>query len=152
MSKVSETAPLIVACETEGLVVYSSTQPSSYLASPVTSNVVTGLASDSLLMTCRELILSHNGSVMKVRALLDSASPTSFISEQLNYLLEFPRTGQNVQISGVAGLSHGTPFHSVVQFAISSVQLPTDKSQVSAIVVPRVTCELPVKPVIPKLS
>ena len=63
-----------------------------------------------------------------------------------------PHTRRNVRISGVAGLSHGTLSHSVVQFAISPVQSPTDKSQVSAIVIPRVTCDLPVKPVTPKLS
>ena len=130
----------------------SSTQPLSYPVSPVTSNVATGLATDSLLMTCRVLIHSPNGSVMKVRALLDSASSTSFISERLTHLLEFPCTRRNVQISGIAGLSYGTPSQTVVQFAISPVQSTTDKSQVSAIVVPRVTCDLPVKPVTPKFS
>ena len=130
----------------------SSTQPSSYPISPVISNVATGLSSDSLLMTCRVLIHSPNGSVMKVRALLNSASSASFISEQLTHRLEFPRTRRNVRISGVAGLSHGTPSHSVVQFAISPVQLPTYKTQVSAIVISCVTCDLPVKPVTPKRS
>ena len=89
---------------------------------------------------------------MKVRALLDSASSASFISERLTHLLEFPRTRQNVRISGVAGLSHGVPSHSIVQFAISPLQSPADKSQVLAIVVPRVTCDLPVNPVTPQLS
>ena len=65
---------------------------------------------------------------------------------------QFPRTHQNLQISGVAGLSHATPSHSIVQFAISPVSSPADKSRVSAIVVPRVTCDLPVKPVTPQLS
>ena len=89
---------------------------------------------------------------MKVRALLDSASSASFISERLTHLMEFPRTHQNLKISGVAGLSHATPSHSIVQFAVSPVNSPADKAQVSAIVVPRVTCDLPVKPVTPQLS
>ena len=89
---------------------------------------------------------------MNVRALLDSASSASFISEQLTHLMEFPRTHQNLKISGVAGLSHATPSHSIVQFAVSPVNSPADKAQVSAIVVPRVTCDLPVKPVTPQLS
>ena len=88
----------------------------------------------------------------QVRALLDSASSASFVSERLTHLMEFPRTRQNLQISGVAGLSHATPSHSIVQFAISPVCSPADKSRVSAIVVPRVTCDLPVKPVTPQLS
>ena len=128
------------------------TQPSSPPVDSVTSNLVTGLASNTLLMTCWVLIHSPSGSVMKVRALLDSASSTSFISERLTHLLEFPRIRQNVLISGIAGLSHGSPSHSIVQFTISPLQSPADKSQVSAIVVPRVTCDLPVNPVIPQLS
>ena len=128
-----------------------STQPSSPPVSSVTSNLATGLASNTLLMTCWVLIHSPSGSVMKVRALLDSASSASFISERLTHLLEFPRTRQNVRISGVAGLSHGVPSHSIVQFAIAPLQSPADKSQVSAIVIPRVTCDLPVNPVTPQL-
>ena len=88
----------------------------------------------------------------QVRALLDSASSASFISERLTHLMEFLRTHQNLQISGVAGLSHATLSHSIVQFAILPVSSPADKSRVSAIVVPRVTCDLPVKPVTPQHS
>ena len=89
---------------------------------------------------------------MKVRALLDLASSTSFISERLTHLLEFPRTCQNMHISGVAGLSQGLLSHSIVQFTVSPLQSPADKCPVSAIVVPRVTCDLPVNPVTPRLS
>ena len=140
-----ETTSLTFICGTKG----SPPQPSSQ---PVTSNLAAGLASNSLLMTCWVLVHAPNGSVMKVRALLDSASSASFVSERLTHLMEFPRTRQNLQISGVAGLSHATPSHSIVQFAISPVCSPADKSRVSAIVVPRVTCDLPVKPVTPQLS
>ena len=128
------------------------TPPPAPPVKPVTSNLATGLASDSLLMTCWVLVHALNGSVTKVRALLDSASSASFISERLTHLMEFPRTHQNLKISGVAGLSHATPSHSIVQFAVSPVNSPADKAQVSAIVVPRVTCDLPVKPVTPQLS
>ena len=56
------------------------------------------------------------------------------------------------ECAGVAGLSHGTPSHPIVQFAVSPLQSPAQKSQVSAIVVSRVTCDLPVKPVTPQLT
>ena len=132
------------------------TPPPAPPVKPVTSNLATacmyGLASDSLLMTFWVLVHAPNGSVMKDRALLDSASSALFISERLTHLMEFPRTHQNFKISGVAGLSHATPSHSIVQFAVSPVNSPADKAQVSAIVVPRVTCDLPVKPVTPQLS
>ena len=90
------------------------TPPPAPPVKPVTSNLATGLASDSLLMTCWVLVHALNGSVTKVRALLDSASSASFISERLTHLMEFPRTHQNLKISGVAGLSHATPSHSIV--------------------------------------
>ena len=70
-----------------------STQLPSHAVSLVTSNIATGLASNSLLMTCW-----------------------------------------------------------VLQFVISPLQAPADKYQVSAVVVSRVTCDLPVNPVTPQLS
>ena len=103
-------------------------------------------------MTCWVLVHSPNGSATKVRALLDSASSASFISERLTHLMELSHTRRNLQITGVAGLSHTTPSHSIAQFKMSPVNSPGDKSQVSAIVVSRVTSDLPVKPVTPPLS
>ena len=123
--------------------------PAPSSVTPVQSHLATGLTSNTLLMTCWVLIHSPNGSVMKVRALLDSASSASFISERLTYLLELPRTRRNMQISGVA---HGTPSHSTAQFSISPLDQPADKSRMSAIVVQRVTCDLPVNPVTPQSS
>ena len=118
----------------------------------VTSNVATGVSSNPLLMTCWVLIQAPDGSTMKVRALLDSASSASFISERLTQVLRFPRTTQRMQISGVAGLSHGVPVQSITQFTVAPVTSPHDRSSVSAIVVPRVTCDLPVSPVTFKSS
>ena len=66
--------------------------------------------------------------------------------------MQLPRTRHSVRISGVAGLSHGTPSHSIAQFVISPVQSPADKTPISAIVVPHVTCDLPVKYVTSLLS
>ena len=103
-------------------------------------------------MTCWVLVHSPTGSATKVRALLDSASSASFISEWLMHLMELSHTRRNLQITGVAGLSHATQSHSIAQLKISPVNSPGDKSQVSAIVVPRVTSDLPVKPVTPPLS
>ena len=57
-----------------------------------------------------------------------------------------PRSSQNVRISGVAGLSHGYPSQSTTSFSISS-RLSEKKINVTAIVVQRVTCDLPLYPV-----
>lgn len=58
-----------------------------------------------------------------------------------------PRSSQNITISGVAGLSRGSPSQSVVNFSVSTTQSPRKKINVTAVVVPRVTCDLPTHPV-----
>ena len=58
-----------------------------------------------------------------------------------------PRSSQNVKITGIAGLSHRSPLHSVVTFDISPTSSPDEKTQVTAVTLPRVTSELPQKPV-----
>ena len=113
----------------------------------VTSNTATGVVSNTLLMTCQVMVKAPDGSSVKARALLDSALSTSFVSERLAQGLCLPRSRHNIRISGVAGLSHQSPLQSVATLSISSVY-PSDKNFfLSAIVVPRVTCDLPMEPV-----
>ena len=113
----------------------------------VISNTATGVVSNTLLMTCQVMVKAPDGSSVKARALLDSASSTSFVSECLAQGLCLPRSRHNIRISGVAGLSHQSPLQSVATLSISSVY-PSDKNLfLSAIVVPRVTCDLPMEPV-----
>ena len=52
-------------------------------AKPITSNTAAGLTSNSLLMTCHVLVDAPDGSSVEVRAILDSASSASFVSERL---------------------------------------------------------------------
>ena len=61
----------------------STSQPLSQVA----SNAALKLKSSALLMTCLILIAAPNGSLMEVRALLDSASSASFVSECLTQSL-----------------------------------------------------------------
>ena len=110
---------------------------------PIPSHAASGLASNSLLMTCRILVDVPDGSTAEARALLDCASSASFISERLTQSLNLPRGNQNTVISGVAGLSHKSTLQSITHFSISSLSSPGEKFEVTAIVVPRVTCDLP---------
>ena len=110
---------------------------------PIPSHVASGLTSNSLLMTCRILVVASDGSTAEARALLDCASSASFVSERLAQSLNLPRTNQNTVISGVAGLSHKFMVQSVTHFSISAISSPSEKFDVSAVVVPRVTCDLP---------
>ncbi len=68
---------------------------------------------------------------------------TSFVSERL---AQSPLSTQNIRISGITGMS---PLQSIATFSISTMSTPVDheKLQMSAIVVPRVTCDLPTQPV-----
>ena len=121
-----------------------STQPT---VKPVSSNTAMGFASNSLLMTCRMFVDAPDGSSVEARAILDSASSASFVSERLAQSLCLPRSNQGVRISGIAGLSHNSPSQSVANFDIHGILAPNKKINVSAIVVPRVTCDLPLHPV-----
>ena len=57
-----------------------------------------------LLMTCQLRIVTTSGYVTKARALLDSASSTSFITERLAQHLRLPRSPRALQISGIGGV------------------------------------------------
>ena len=126
----------------------SNASPSSdTTVKPVTSNAAAGLTSNTLLMTCRILIDAPDGSSVEARAILDSASSASFVSERLSQALCLPRSHQNTKISGVAGLSHNSPLQAIANFNVSATHNPTKKYDVTAVVVPRVTCDLPLHPV-----
>ena len=64
-------------------------------------------------MTCCVHIEASDGSMVEARALLDSASSASFISDRLTSSLSMPRSNRNVSILGIAGLSYHTQNHTV---------------------------------------
>ena len=73
----------------------SPSDPSSVI---VSSN--TKIRANALLMTCYVKVKSVNA-----RALLDSASSASFITERLSRALNLPRSRQKTRVSGVAGIT-----------------------------------------------
>ena len=108
----------------------SSTEPT------VLSHTAAGVTSNTLLMTCQVLVKAPDNSSVKARALLDSASSTSFVSKRLAQNLCLPRFHHNIRISGIAGLSHQSPLQSVATFNVSPVHNTAKSLSVSAIVVP----------------
>ena len=120
---------------------------SSTIVNPVVSHAATELNSSILLMTCKVLVEAPDGSMVETRGILDSASTASFVSERIVQSLGMPRSSCKARISGIAGLSHSSNTQSVATFNISPVHSPDQKINVSAIVVPRVTCDLPVSPI-----
>ena len=114
-------------------------------ATPVTSltaNMSSG-SGTSLLMTCRVLSRGANGTSIESRALLDSASSVSFVSERLAQALRLPRSHRNASIQGVAGLSHSLHSQSFTTLVVSPLQDPRREITVNAVITPRVTCDLP---------
>ena len=130
---------------------HASSTPSSTLPEPepkaplIPSNTASSLGQSSLLMTCMILVEAQDGSNVKARALLDSTSSSSFISERLVNGLCLPRFHQNTTISGIAGLARSS-LQALTNLTILSPQTG-NKFNLTAIVVPRVTCALPVRPI-----
>ena len=92
-------------------------------------------------MTFQAFIKAPNGTMVKVRGLLDSASSASFISERLAHSLKLPRSNHQITIAGIAGLSNHSPLRSITTVEISSAG---NRLTVTAIVIPQVTCNLPI--------
>ena len=61
--------------------------------------------------------------------------------------LSLSRAHQTTRISGVSGLSHNPPLQSIANLKIASTRAPGKKMELTAVVVPRVTCDLPLHPV-----
>lgn len=90
---------------------------------------------------------------VEARALLDNGSTSSFVSERLVQSLRLPRFHHSVQISGIAGSSvNAASARSVASLQISSIYPGGKKLSISAIVLPHVTCDLPLAPVQSNLS
>lgn len=99
-----------------------------------------GLKTNSLLMTCRVMVSAADGTSVKARAILDSTSSALFLSERLAQSLYLPRSNQNARI---AGISHKFPIQSITTFNITAVRSSSKKIGVTAVIIPRVTCDLP---------
>ena len=78
---------------------------------------------------------------------MDSGSTSSFVSERIVQSLGLLRKPQRLTVSGIGGLTHNSPLSSVSIFEFSSLYSPKAKLSITAIVVPRVTCDLPLQPV-----
>ena len=93
------------------------------------------------------MVSTPDGSSVEARALLDNASSASFVSERLVQSLSLPCVRQSVRVTGIGGLSHSNPIQYISSFTISAVRSCSRKLEITAIVVPKVTCDLPVHPV-----
>ena len=98
-------------------------------------------------MTCQVRIKAPDGTSIKARALLDSGSTSSFVSERIVQSLGLNRHSQCLTVSGIGGMSHKSSLSSVSTLEISSLYSSSAKYTITAIVVTCVTCDLPLQPV-----
>ena len=114
----------------------------------VSSNTSAGSnVPNTLLMTCQVRIKAPDGTFIKAHALLDSGFTMSFISERIVQSCGLNRRSQCLTVSGIGGVSRKSPLNSISTFEISSLYSSQVKYSITAIVVPRVTCDLPLQPV-----
>ena len=99
--------------------------------------------SQSLLITCHVLLHSPGGSCVVARALLDSELSASFISDRLSQSLYLPWSHHKAKIINVGGFTHNSPMKSITSFQVSHIQSPSERMNVLAVVVPKVTCYIP---------
>ena len=115
--------------------------------SHVSSNTAMKLKSNVLLMTCRVSVITPDGSSVNAQALLDNASSASFVSERLVQSLSLPRFNQPVRVTGIGSISQRAPIQSISSFEVSVVGPNKRKIGISAVIVPKVTCDLSLAPV-----
>ena len=84
-------------------------------------------------------------SSIKAWALLDSESTSSFVSECVVQSLGISRHAQHLTISGIGGVSHKSSHTFVSTFEISSLCSSNAKYMITAIIVPHITCDLPLQ-------
>ena len=104
------------------------------------------LCPHSLLMTCCVLVQVLNDAVTETSTLLDSGSSASFISEDLAWGLRLPRLSCSFCDSGIACLISSSSLHSTTLFHVRSIHSPVNVFNVSAVIVPKVTCDLLLHP------
>ena len=99
-------------------------------------------------MTCCVLIKTRDVPFVEERALLDNSSSASFISERLAQNLQLPHSPQTIHIFGIAGSSLRVPIQSIASLRITPLYGDSSKKiDLTAIGLPKVTCDLPVSPV-----
>ena len=94
------------------------------------------------MMTSKVMLHGPGGKKLVSRALLDSGSSMTLISSKAAQILELPTTRAKVTFSGV----QDTPVqdsNSLVTLSISPMQSNKKNLHISAAVVSKVTCDLP---------
>ncbi|XP_011883594.1 PREDICTED: uncharacterized protein LOC105570764, partial [Vollenhovia emeryi] len=127
-----------------------ATPGASASAGAVASNVValtSAFGGNVLLSTARLLCSGSDGGELGVRALLDSGSEVSFVTERVAQRLRLARRRVRVPVTGIRGADSGIATHAVALDIGSPRDRDTRLHLPSALVLPRLTSSLPTRPV-----
>ena len=119
-------------------------QPPSTMSTNAVANLPILSIQASLTMTSQVMLSGPSGNKLVVRALLDSGSTVSLISSKAANTLKLPKTTTHLTFSGVQD-SHSSHSHSLVTVCLSPLPESQHEFNISAAVVPKVTCDLPLQ-------
>ncbi|XP_066585563.1 uncharacterized protein [Prorops nasuta] len=115
----------------------------------ITTNSVTALTAKTschsrviLLATAQVLLVNPGGKHMKARALLDQGAEASFLTESVVQLLGLKKQRLEVNLTGI-GESSSIVSKSKIEAQLRSVHYPEFGIDVEALVLPRLTSQLP---------
>ena len=100
-----------------------------------------------LLMTWRVKVVGPDRSTTQARALLDSASSTSFVTKHLAQRLHLVRHNDSVKISSIGATSNQPSSHRVTNFSIACPHSKGKIVPVEALIPSKITSNLPLHPV-----
>ena len=101
---------------------------------------------DGLLMTATVLLTGTNGITVAARAFIDGGSSVTLVTNKLRNTLALKPSGGSLSVDGVAGFV-GETQNPVVSLKISSSYDKTWERNISAIAMPKVIRDLPLKDV-----
>ena len=99
-----------------------------------------------LLMTCCVLVTTPMATLHK-RELYLTLLPRPHLYRSAWQHLRLPRSCQLGQITGIGGISCRSASQSIVWFGVAPVWIPDKVLEVEAVILPKVTCDLPLHPV-----
>ena len=103
------------------------------------------VSKEVLLMTYKVKLTAPDGSSTIARAVIDPWSSASFVHERIAQHLRLSRSKKNSMVEGVGGTT--TPTRGSVWIQVSGVEDDSEKFEVEAYVLKKITKDLPLHPI-----
>ncbi|GFW21473.1 DUF1758 domain-containing protein [Trichonephila clavipes] len=132
---------LVVSCNLH--VLLQDVWDNSTEDSTISSNNVTVSASQAVLLSTAIVnVKDIKGALQKCKIRIDSARQGSFVRESCVNLLQLKRTSVNINVDGLSSRKVGR-VAGLVQFEITSLFYKNTSITVDALILPKITCDLP---------